>query len=72
MNKRRFDMSASKYVSDTLDADLPWHTAQSVTQGPAFMAMHESAEIYQQLAKKARRVVSDGFCPSWSPDGTRI
>jgi len=72
MGKRRFDASAAKYVSDTLDAGLPWHPAQSRPQGPAFLAMHKSTEIYQQLAKKARRVVADGFCPTWSPDGTEL
>ena len=72
MDRLRFNMSAAKYVSDTLDAGLPWHPSQSKPQGPAFMAMHESTEIYQQLAKKARRVVPDGFCPTWSPDGTEL
>ena len=72
MNKLRFNASAAKYVSDTLDAGLPWHPAQRVPQVPAFLAMQESTEIYQQLAKKARRVVPEGFCPTWSPDGTEL
>jgi tetratricopeptide (TPR) repeat protein len=72
MNKRRFDMSAAKYVSDTLDAGLSWHPSQSRPDGPAFLFMHESTEIYQQLAKKAKRVVPDGFRPTWSPDGTEL
>jgi tetratricopeptide (TPR) repeat protein len=72
MGKRRFDSSAAKYVSDTLDAGLSWHPSQSRPDGPAFLFMHESTEIYQQLAKKARRVVPDGFRPTWSPDGTEL
>ena len=72
MGRTRFDASAAKYVTDTLDAGLSWHPAQSVPDGPAFLAMQESAEVYQQLAKKARRVVPDGFCPTWSPDGTEL
>jgi len=72
MDKSLFDMSAAKCVSDTLDAGLPWHPAQSRPQGPAFLAMQESAEIYQQLAQKARRVVPEGFRPTWSPDGTEL
>jgi tetratricopeptide (TPR) repeat protein len=72
MDKRHFDASAAKYVSDTLDAGLPLHASQSRPQGPAFLAMLESAEIYQQLAKKARRVVPEGYCPTWSPDGTEL
>jgi len=72
MGKQRFNMSAAKHVSDSLDAGLPWHPAPSRPEGPAFLAMQESAEVYQQLAKKARRVVPDGFCPTWSPDGTEL
>ncbi|UCG59361.1 MAG: protein kinase [Phycisphaerales bacterium] len=72
MTRRLFNASAEKYVSDTLAADRPWHPGQSVPQDPAFMAMHESTEIYQQLAQKARRVVPEGFCPTWSPDGTEL
>jgi tetratricopeptide (TPR) repeat protein len=72
MLKGRFNASADKYVSDTLNAGLSWHPSGSRPKGPAFLAMQESAETYQQLAKKARRVVSDGFCPTWSPDGTEL
>jgi len=72
MGKQRFNMSAAKYVSDSLDAGLPWHPAPRRPDGLAFLAMHESAELYQQLAQKARRVVPDGFCPTWSPDGTEL
>ena len=72
MGRQRFNGLAAKYVSDTLDARLLWHPPQSRPQGTAFLAMHDSSEIYQQLAKKARRVVSGGFCPTWSPDGSEL
>ncbi|MDH4238611.1 MAG: protein kinase [Phycisphaerae bacterium] len=72
MDKDRFYASAAKYVSDTLDAGLIWHPSGSRPKGAAFLAMHESTEIYQQLAKKARRVVPNGFRPTWSPDGTEL
>ncbi|MHC4508643.1 MAG: protein kinase domain-containing protein [Planctomycetota bacterium] len=72
LEERRFNASAAKYVSDTLDAGLPWHPSQSTPDGLAFLVMRESTEIYQQLAKKARRVVPEGFCPTWSPDGTEL
>lgn len=72
MDKGRFYASAAKYVSDTLDLGLIWHPSGSRPKGAAFLAMQESTEIYQQLAKKARRVVPDGFRPTWSPDGTEL
>ena len=72
MTKRRFDQSAAKYVSDTLDAGLAWHPPRRRPKGTAFLAMHESADVYRQLAKKARRVVPEGFHATWSPDGTEL
>ncbi len=72
MEKWRFSETAAKYVSDMLDAGLSWYPSESKPQGVAFLAMHESAEICQQLAKKAKRMVSEGFRPTWSPDGTEL
>ncbi|MBA7479224.1 Serine/threonine-protein kinase PknD [subsurface metagenome] len=72
MNKQNLDLSAAKYVSDTLDAGLSWYPPESRPEGAAFLAMHESDEIYQQLAKKAKRVVAEGFHATWSPDGSQL
>jgi len=72
MTKENFNESAEKYVSDTLDAGLLWHPPQRRPEGAAFLAMHESAEVYEQLAKKARRVVPEGFHVNWSPDGSQL
>jgi tetratricopeptide (TPR) repeat protein len=72
MSEGRLNSSAEKYVADMLDAGLPWHPAERRPNGVAFLAMHESAEISHQLAKKARRVVAEGFHATWSPDGTEL
>ena len=72
MTKKELDLSAAKYVSDTLDAGLSWYPAQREPEGAAFLAMHESHEIYHQLAQKAKRVVPEGFRAAWSPDGTEL
>jgi len=72
MTKGNFNQSAAKYVSDTLDAGLSWYPPESRPEGAAFLAMHESDEIYQQLAKKAKRVVPEGFHATWSADGTEL
>ena len=71
-SKRDFNQSAAKYVSDTLDAGLLWYPPQRRPEGVAFFEMHESAEVYHQLAKKAERVVTEGFHPNWSPDSTEL
>jgi serine/threonine protein kinase/Flp pilus assembly protein TadD len=72
MTKRELDLSAAKYVSDTLDAGLSWYAPQRRPEGAAFLMMHEADEIYHQLAKKAKRVVPLGFHATWSPDGTEL
>jgi serine/threonine protein kinase/Flp pilus assembly protein TadD len=72
MTKRYLNQSAAKYVSDTLDAGLSWYPAESRPEGGAFLAMYESADVYRQFAKKARRVVAEGFHATWSPDGRRL
>jgi serine/threonine protein kinase len=72
MSKGRLNRSAAKYVTDALDAGLSWYPPERRPEGIAFFAMHESTEIYEQLAKKARRVVPEGFHATWSPDGTEL
>jgi len=72
MSKLDIDIWAAKYVSDTLDAGLSWYRPERRPEGAAFLAMHEAAEIYHQLTKKAKRVVPEGFRPTWSPDGTEL
>jgi len=72
MSKVHLDLWAQKYVSDTLDAGLSWYPSDRRPEGAAFLAMHESADVYRQLAKKARRVVPEGFHATWSPDGTEL
>jgi len=72
INKYDFIGLVAKYVSEMLDAGLSWHQPERRPEGAAFLAMHESAEFYGYLAKKARRVVAEGFHPAWSPDGTEL
>ena len=34
--------------------------------------MREAVEYYGRLSRHARRIVAEGFSPSWSPDGTKV
>ena len=72
MEKWELHQLAAKYVSDTLNAGLSWHPPERRPEGASFLEMQESTEIYKQLAKKARRVVSEGFHATWSPDGAEL
>jgi tetratricopeptide (TPR) repeat protein len=72
MSAYDFNGSVAKYVSDALYAGRSWYPPQRRPEGAVFLAMHDSAEFNAQLAKKARRVVSEGFHAAWSPDGTEL
>ena len=72
MNRIHFDQLAAKYVSDSLWSNGSWHAQGEPPLGTAFKGMAETARQYAQLAERARRVVTEGFHPSFSPDGTRL
>jgi len=72
MAKRPLDLLAQKHVADMLDAGLLWHPTESKPEGPSFLAMNDSHECYHLLAKRGRRVVTEGFHATWSPDGNRL
>ncbi|UCD64821.1 MAG: protein kinase [Candidatus Zixiibacteriota bacterium] len=72
MDQMRLDCSAAKYVFDSLWSGESWHPQGKPPTGTAFAGMHKAAEEYGQLAGRARRIVAEGFHPSFSPDGTRL
>jgi serine/threonine protein kinase/tetratricopeptide (TPR) repeat protein len=72
MNRIRLDCLAAKYVFDSLWAGRSWYPEDRPPVGTAFAGMHEAARQYAQLAERARRVVAEGFHPSFSPDGTQL
>ncbi len=62
-----------KYVFETLNAGLSWYPAEpQPPRSGIFLAMYDADEEYRQVADKARLVVSDGFHPNWSPQGTEL
>jgi hypothetical protein len=72
MNRSLFDWLAAKYVSDSLWSGRSWYPEGRPPVGKVFAGMHEAARQYGQLAERARRVVAEGFHPSFSPDGTQL
>jgi len=71
-SRLQFASVALRYVTDTLNAGLLWHPTGQRPEGAAFLMMHDATRMYEQLSKKARRVVAEGFHPDWSPDGTEL
>ena len=72
MNRMRLDCLASKHVFDSLWSGESWYPQGKPPVGTAFDGMHEATREYGQLAERARRVVAEGFHPSFSPDGTQL
>jgi Tol biopolymer transport system component/tetratricopeptide (TPR) repeat protein len=70
--RRRLQDWCIKSVFDTLEAGQSWHPADHRPEGAAFLPMVEAEETYRNLSAKARRVTTDGFGASWSPDGKRF
>jgi serine/threonine protein kinase/tetratricopeptide (TPR) repeat protein len=68
----RLDSLAARHVFDTLATGQAWHPPDSIPEGTAFTAMHRAQEQYEQLAAIGKRVVAEGFHPSWSPDGKEL
>lgn len=72
MHQMHFDCLAAKYVSDSLWSRGSWYPPDKPPVGTAFESMYAAARQYHQLAERARRVVPEGFHPSFSPDGTQL
>jgi len=70
--RRQFRDWCAKYVFNTLEAGRPWHPADREPEGAAFLPMVEAEETYHNLSAKGRRVTTDGFGASWSPDGGKL
>jgi tetratricopeptide (TPR) repeat protein len=61
-----------KYVFDTLAAGRDWHKPGQRPEGAPFVHMHEAEANYSEYAAKGRRLISKGYGPDWSPDGTKL
>jgi serine/threonine protein kinase len=72
MTRTRLDSLAARHVFDSLAAGQLWRPPDSIPEGAAFTVMHQAAEQYGQLAAVGKRVVAEGFHPSWSPDGKEL
>jgi len=65
-------LRAMKHVFDTVERGQRWHPPGREPEGPAFFYMHEAEQMHRELRPKARRLITRGFAPSFSPDGTKV
>jgi serine/threonine protein kinase/Tol biopolymer transport system component len=71
-SRSQFQEWSMKYVFDTLEAGRSWHPSDREPVGAAFMPMVEAQETYHHLSAKAKRVITDGFTASYSPDESKL
>jgi Tol biopolymer transport system component len=67
-----FQAWCAKYVFDTLAAGRSWHPADREPAGAAFLSLVEAQETYRDLAARGRRLITDGFGATWSPNGKKL
>ena len=67
-----FGFHTAKYVSDALSRNQTFPSSVEQSGCLAFWAIREAAEYHGRLSHRARRIVAEGFSPSWSADGTKI
>jgi serine/threonine protein kinase/tetratricopeptide (TPR) repeat protein len=67
-----FYLISAKLVAESLAENRPWHGPRAPPNRPPFAWMNEIDAYYRNLQSHGRRLVSRGFHPSWSPDGTRL
>jgi tetratricopeptide (TPR) repeat protein len=67
-----FCFHTAKYTGDALSRNQTYPSSVEQSGCLAFRAMHEAAEYCNRLSPHARRIVAEGFSPSWSADGSKI
>ena len=69
-----FHLFSGKLVADSLAAGRPWHPPNEPPPHNApYGRMYEADAYYRELmSSMAKRLVTQGFHPTWSPDGTKL
>ncbi len=67
-----FCYHVAQCTSDALSHDQAYPASVKPSGCLTFWAMRETADYHNRLSRYARRLVSGGFSPSWSGDGTKI
>ncbi|MHC4438219.1 MAG: tetratricopeptide repeat protein, partial [Planctomycetota bacterium] len=72
VSKTLFDMHTIKLTWDMLAWGIvPYPSAQAPI-GPAHKDLHLALQLFREYSRHGQRLVTQGFHPSWSPDGTRL
>jgi tetratricopeptide (TPR) repeat protein/predicted Ser/Thr protein kinase len=67
-----FHLFASRQVFESLGAGRPWHGSDPPPHTAPYALAWEADTAFKRLTANARRIISTGFDPTWSPDGTKL
>jgi serine/threonine protein kinase len=72
VSKTLFDMQTAKLTFDMLASSVAPYPSAHPPVGPAYKDVYFSQQLFNEFSQYGRRVVTQGFHPSWSPDGTKL
>jgi serine/threonine protein kinase len=72
VSKTLFDMQTTKLTFDMLASGVAPYPSAHPPVGPAYKDVYFSQQLFHEFSQQGRRVVAQGFHPSWSPDGTKL
>lgn len=67
-----FHLFSSRHVFESLRAGRPWHGSSPPPHSAPYAVANEADSSYRWWSREARSIISTGFDPSWSPDGTKL
>lgn len=70
--KEFFNFIVAGYAFWILAPQMSWQIPPKKVLSAPLWAMREATGFYKQLTQHSRRIIEEGFSPSWSPDGTKI
>jgi Tol biopolymer transport system component len=71
-NNTTFWLQCAKYVVETLEAGRQLSLSKTDASEAAFLPMLETEKIYRDFKAKGKRLITDGWSASWSPDGAKL
>jgi serine/threonine protein kinase len=72
VSKGLFAHHLNKLTFDTLASGRSTYPSANPPVGAAYWSMYVGKLLFESLSRDGRRVVTQAFHPSWSPDGTKL
>jgi hypothetical protein len=72
VSKTLFDIQTAKLRFDMLASGVAPYPSAHPPVGPAYKDVYFSQQLFHEFSQQGRRVIAQGFHPSWSPDGTKL